>query len=187
MGIDEQFYFLFPLLAWWCGFARGIPSGRRRLAGVLVPLMGSLALASIGLESMDDWHSSSDGSSPVAAGVQPGLVDLPFRLRAIASRNGTSSIQILPVNTIASFLLPRRINFPTLFAWHDGVKRFLWDRIDVTTCPEAFCRAIHYKDETHYRTYYANDLFAKFLRQYPSFPPAARRSAFPAVRFAKAP
>lgn len=45
LGVEEQFYLLFPLLIWWSGFARLGRSGSRRLAWLLLPLaVASLAL-----------------------------------------------------------------------------------------------------------------------------------------------
>lgn len=38
LGIEEQFYFLFPLLAWWSGYGRQARAGLKQLALVLIPL-----------------------------------------------------------------------------------------------------------------------------------------------------
>lgn len=35
LGVEEQFYFLFPLLFWFCGFGRYAPSGARNLLWVI--------------------------------------------------------------------------------------------------------------------------------------------------------
>ena len=53
LGVEEQFYFLYPLLAWVSGFGRGVEHGRRRLA-VLV-----LGLASVSLFWFVHWHRTS--------------------------------------------------------------------------------------------------------------------------------
>jgi peptidoglycan/LPS O-acetylase OafA/YrhL len=39
LGVEEQFYLLFPLLVWWSGFARTGRQGSRRLLWLLVPLV----------------------------------------------------------------------------------------------------------------------------------------------------
>lgn len=39
LGIEEQFYFLFPLLAWWSGYGKGSTSGSLRLRRLLLPLL----------------------------------------------------------------------------------------------------------------------------------------------------
>ncbi len=39
LGVEEQFYLIFPLLVWWSGFGRGKPFGSRRLLLALIPLL----------------------------------------------------------------------------------------------------------------------------------------------------
>lgn len=41
LGIEEQFYFLFPLLAWWSGYGRQSTPGLKRLAWILIPLLAA--------------------------------------------------------------------------------------------------------------------------------------------------
>lgn len=61
----------------------------------------------------------------------------------------------------------RREKFHTLYAWADGSQRLLWDGLDARTCDGAICRATHYKDEAHFREYYANYLFSLFEEKNP--------------------
>lgn len=39
LGIEEQFYFLYPCLAWWSGYSKGAPHGSQRLRCLLLPLL----------------------------------------------------------------------------------------------------------------------------------------------------
>jgi hypothetical protein len=59
----------------------------------------------------------------------------------------------------APFLAPRQEKFRALYAWSDGTKRLVWDGVDEKTCAGTTCQATHYKDEAHFREYYANYLF----------------------------
>lgn len=72
-----------------------------------------------------------------------------------------------------AFVEPRRRDYAALFDWADGSKRVLWDGVDPQTCDQEKCRATHYKDEAHFRKYYANYLFSQFLRAHPAFIPRA--------------
>jgi peptidoglycan/LPS O-acetylase OafA/YrhL len=45
LGVEEQFYFLFPFLVWLSGFSRADPSGSRRLAWMLIPTLLASALS----------------------------------------------------------------------------------------------------------------------------------------------
>lgn len=67
----------------------------------------------------------------------------------------------------APFLQARKVDYAQLERWADGSKRLLWSGVDPTTCGQETCDATHYKDEAHFRTYYANYLFQKFLNQHP--------------------
>ena len=67
----------------------------------------------------------------------------------------------------APFLAPRRAKFRALYAWSDGTKRLLWDGVDEKTCAGTACQATHYKDEAHFREYYANYLFDLFEGENP--------------------
>lgn len=60
------------------------------------------------------------------------------------------------------FLEPRRRDFASLYKWADGDRRIIWDGVDRTTCGPAICQAQHYKDEAHFRPYYANYLVHLF-------------------------
>jgi hypothetical protein len=44
--------------------------------------------------------------------------------------------------------------------------------LDEKTCDGATCRATHYKDEAHFREYYANYLFSLFEGKNPGLLPA---------------
>jgi hypothetical protein len=68
----------------------------------------------------------------------------------------------------ASFLQPRRRDFAPLLRWADGERRILWDGADPATCGREVCQASHYKDEAHFRPYYANYLFDQLLKRTPS-------------------
>jgi peptidoglycan/LPS O-acetylase OafA/YrhL len=67
----------------------------------------------------------------------------------------------------ASFHTTRRADFAPLFRWADGSRRILWDGADSTTCRGTTCEARHYKDEAHFRPYYANYLFHLFSQRHP--------------------
>jgi peptidoglycan/LPS O-acetylase OafA/YrhL len=58
-------------------------------------------------------------------------------------------------------------DFHLLYEWSDGINRVLWDGVDPRTCDSNYCYATHYKDEAHFRTYYANYLFANLMQQHP--------------------
>jgi peptidoglycan/LPS O-acetylase OafA/YrhL len=74
----------------------------------------------------------------------------------------------------ASFLNTRRIDFAALYRWADGSRRILWDGADSTTCQGSTCQALHYKDEAHFRSYYAHYLFHLFAQRHPAlFDPRA--------------
>lgn len=64
------------------------------------------------------------------------------------------------------FLLNRRRDFAALHQWADGKRRILWDGVDRSTCSDLTCGATHYKDEAHFRPYYANYIAYLFQRQY---------------------
>ena len=63
------------------------------------------------------------------------------------------------------FLLNRRQDFAALYQWADGKHRILWDGVDRSTCSDQTCGATHYKDEAHFRPYYANYIAHLFRRQ----------------------
>jgi len=53
LGVEEQFYFLYPILAWVSGFGRGVKRGRARLAVLVVGLAG------VSLFWFVHWHRTS--------------------------------------------------------------------------------------------------------------------------------
>jgi peptidoglycan/LPS O-acetylase OafA/YrhL len=67
----------------------------------------------------------------------------------------------------APFGAQRQAKFRALYAWADGSQRLLWDGLDQQTCHGAICQATHYKDEAHFREYYANYLFGLFVGENP--------------------
>ena len=72
-----------------------------------------------------------------------------------------------------SFVDQRRHDFADIFKWADDSKRIVWDGVDETTCSRGVCTATHYKDEAHFRPYYANYIFHRFQQSHPDlFVPA---------------
>jgi len=67
-----------------------------------------------------------------------------------------------------AFLAPRRRDFAALYQWADGDRRIIWDGVDETTCGPTNCQAQHYKDEAHFRSYYANYLVHLFMNRHAS-------------------
>lgn len=65
------------------------------------------------------------------------------------------------------FLQTRRTDFARIKSWADGSRRLVWDGVDPSTCSQGSCQAAHYKDEAHFRDYYSNYLFEKFVNQHP--------------------
>ena len=65
-----------------------------------------------------------------------------------------------------AFLEARRRDFASLYQWADGDRRIIWDGVDGTTCGPAICQAQHYKDEAHFRPYYANYLVDLFVARH---------------------
>ena len=57
LGVEEQFYFLFPLLAWVSGFGSGAEYGRKRLA-VLVSVFASLSMLCFAHWQMTDTDAA---------------------------------------------------------------------------------------------------------------------------------
>ena len=53
LGVEEQFYFLYPVFAWASGFGRGVKHGRARLAALMVGLAG------VSLFWFVRWHRTS--------------------------------------------------------------------------------------------------------------------------------
>ncbi len=75
------------------------------------------------------------------------------------------------------FLLNRRQDFAALYQWADGKRRILWDGVDRSTCSDLTCGAMHYKDEAHFRPYYANYIAHLFQHQHKElFSPLQPRS-----------
>lgn len=64
------------------------------------------------------------------------------------------------------FLEPRTRDFSSLYKWADGDRRIIWDGVDRTTCGPVTCQAQHYKDEAHFRPYYANHLVHLFATRH---------------------
>ena len=70
------------------------------------------------------------------------------------------------------YLQTRLIEYKQLKDWADGSQRIVWDGVDSSTCGLENCQATHYKDEAHFRDYYANYLFSKLVQRYPQLSPA---------------
>lgn len=55
--------------------------------------------------------------------------------------------------------------FGWLHHWADDKYRFVWNGIDETTCDANRCVAAHYVDSNHFKGYYADFIFRKFVSQ----------------------
>ncbi len=48
--------------------------------------------------------------------------------------------------------------------WSDGTYKFVWNSMDDETCgADDKCIATHYSDSNHFKDYYAEFLFKKYL------------------------
>ena len=66
------------------------------------------------------------------------------------------------------YISRRDSDFGWVNAWANGVNKFAWDAIDETTCRGEQCRAAHFSDSNHFKEYYADFVFAKFISRFPS-------------------
>lgn len=76
-----------------------------------------------------------------------------------------------------SFTTDRAKDFQSLYRWADGSRRFIFDGVHPSTCTSTLCKATHYKDEAHFRDYYANYLFREFIKHNPTLLPTPAKQA----------
>jgi len=65
------------------------------------------------------------------------------------------------------FLKERDLLLRWIPKWANNQNKLYWDGIDPLTCEGRICNARHYKDQGHFKEYYTDYVFQKFLKGHP--------------------